>query len=769
LAQASTTLCIESTAALIQAFNDMDGSRTDDTTLKLHTGTFALGSDLHLDYRGNGGDPQGNYGRLVISGGYNDGCTSQSGALGATTINGSGGQRTIDIETVSNALSLDHLSSNDIDWAFSDWICYQAQERPLNISSVRFLDTRVTFSYMGCYDILVQNSLFTSRADAPNDAAIGYVHNFGTDTHPPFFTMSTSTVRGGSLDLQFLPFDDSQHPDPASVQLTSNVFENDGTEVVINGGNLYASHNRYDSLTLSRGVLATDLDNISATPLLQSSGVPQNGSPVVNAGTRFVPGGLTLKDLANNPRLVGDDPDMGAFETSVDNSFYLDVTNTNVSGTGSLAQAVASANGTNGRQVIRFNIPGTCPRTIVLDHTLTLTDDTDILGDTQPGAQANTWPIGYNGAPCVILKAGAGVTDGLVFDSSESTDDLKLDLIAFSGFGSEALKLRSGRGHLITGNQFGGTIGATPLLDVGIAIVIEQSAGDTQIGGPDAAQANLIGNANVGILLNGSGDNDIIGNAIGETYQDSLPNGIGVLIGSDHNRIEDNWIANSTSLGVLFSTASANYNTFRDNLVSQSDSSGVVINDGAHHNRIGPDNYFGSNGGDGVRVVSGSHSDLSGNNFSNNDGLAIDLGGDGVDTNDVDPIVDGNTTANRHQNYPELTRAIPVPGLAFFNLEGSLSSTVGNYRMDIYRNTTCDASGHGEGASLLGSTSIALDCTILPANNQCRRTFDIFVAGTVTPGSFITTTVTSPGNHTSEFSACRVVTTSDTIFADGFD
>ena len=73
LARAQTTLCIESTAALIQAFNDIDGSRTEDTILKLRSGTYTLSSDLSLDYRGNGGDPQGSYGRLVISGGYDAG------------------------------------------------------------------------------------------------------------------------------------------------------------------------------------------------------------------------------------------------------------------------------------------------------------------------------------------------------------------------------------------------------------------------------------------------------------------------------------------------------------------------------------------------------------------------------------------------------------------------------------------------------------------------------------------------------------------------
>ena len=769
LAQAQTTLCIESTAALIQAFNDVDGSRTEDTILKLRSGTYTLSSDLSLDYRGNGGDPQGSYGRLVISGGYDAGCSSQSGALGATTINGSGGQRVISIEANINPVSLDHLTSNNIDWAFSNWICYQARERPAYLSSLQLLNTHVSFDFMGCYDIYIQNSLITARSGTPNDEAIGYLHYFSTDSYAPYFTLSTSTVRGGGLRLRFLPFDDNQDPAPATVRLSGNVFENDSTEVSVNGGNLYASHNRYDSLELTRGTFATNLGNISADPLLLSSGVPKNTSPVVNAGTRFVPGGLTLKDLANNPRLVGSDPDMGAFETLVDDSLYLDVTNTNASGSGSFAQAVANANATNGRQVIRFNITGSCPRTIALSQTLTLTDDTDILGETQPGAQPNTQVLGYNGLPCVILKAGAGVSDGLIFDSNESSDNLKLNLLAFSGFSGKALNLRSGRGHLITGNQFGGKVGATTLLDVGYAIRIDESAGDAQIGGTDPGQVNLIGNANFGIMLNGSGDNSILGNAIGDELQNAVPNAVGMVVYSDHNLIQDNWISQSTAANVLMASSGANYNNFRDNIVSQATVSGLIIDGGAHHNRIGPGNYFGSNDGDGISLVSGSPNDLSGNRYSGNGGLGVDLGVSGVNANDPDSLLDASTTPNRNQNYPELTRAVPVPGLVFMNLEGSLSSTVGSYRMEVYRNSTCDPSGFGEGAALLSSTTVDLDCALLGPDKQCRKSFDIFVPGTVSPGNFITTTVTSAAGQTSEFSKCRKVTASDVIFADGFD
>ena len=769
-ARAATEVCVESTAALYQAFADIDGGDTDDITIKLRSGTYALGSDLHLDYRDNDGDPQGNYGRLTLSGGYNAGCSAQSAAPGATTLVGSGGQRTVDIELINNALTIDHISSTDVDWAFGNWICYQAQDRPLQLAFLRALDTRVSFNLMSCYDMSLRNVLLSARSDAPNDAVVSYSAYFATESPAAEFDVTTSTLRGGGLRLRFLPFDAGENPPSATVKLFGNVFENDGAEIVVDGGNVYASHNRYDSLSLNNGTLATDLDNITAAPQLQSNGVPLTTSPVVNAGTRFVPGGLPALDLAGNARQIGTDPDMGAFETAVDNSLYLDVTTTAATGAGSLAQAVASANATNGRQVIRFNLSGSCPRTLTLNQTLTLTDDVDIVGETQPGTQPNTFGLGYNGEPCIILKAGSGVGSGLVFDSAESSDDLKLSQIAFSGFSGSAVWLQSGKGHLLTGLQFGGAVGSTALLDVNTAIRIDGSAGEAQIGGPDAVQTNFIGGASLGIVLQGGGSNRVLGNAIGEAGLQNDPNAAGVLIYSPGNLIEDNWISRNTALNLLLSGSDAHANVLRDNIVTLGGGAGLNVAGGAHHNRVGPANFFGSNDGDGIYVASGSHNNLGGNRYSGNGGLAIDLGDNGVTPNDADPVLDSNITPNRNQNYPVLTSAIDPAQINYISLTGELSSTLGSYRIDVYSSPRCSASGHGEGSTLRGSYTVDLDCSIVTTSQQCTKSFVLLVSGDVDPGYVITTTATSPGAHTSEFSRCEsLLTPDDRIFRDRFE
>ncbi len=767
-ALAQTEVCIESTSALYQAIADIDGGSTGAITLKLRAGTYTIGSDIDLDYRAEG-DPSANYGKLSIKGGYNAGCSTRNVGQGATTLNASGGQRRIDIELIDNELTIDYVTTNGIDWSIGNWVGYEDEPGTIRFDHVRLLDTSIGMSLLNNYDVMIANSLFTARSGALNDAVLRFGAYRPDDAGFTEFAVSNSTFRGGGLRAIYTPVGAGHEPPFAQVRLASSVFENDGAEVVVTNADLYASHNRYDSLTLSGGDLASNLDNISAPAQLQSNHVPTNGSPLVNAGTRFVPGGLPDKDLAANPRQVGVDPDIGAYETAVNNSVYLDVVNTQSSGAGSLAQAIASANAVNGRQTIRFAISGACPKLITLAQGLSITDDTDILGETQAGTIANSVAVAYNGEPCIVIRAGNGVDNGLVFDSAEAGDNLKLSQVAFSGFGGTAVRLRSGSGHQLTGLMFGGTTHGTVLADVGTAIRVDEEAYDAQIGGPDVVQRNLVGNAGQGIVLADLGRNQVIGNAIGDSVFDPLPNGIGINISSPSNLVEDNFIARN-SLNVVITGAASRYNTVRDNSVISAGIHGLLLSGGASRNRIGPENYFGGNGSDGIYLAEGSWNNLAGNTYSNNDGLAIDLGANGVNANNADPDFDASTSANRGQNFPELTaaRQAPPPFSSFLILDGRLSSTRGVYRVEVYRNSQCDASGHGEGAVLLGSGSVDLDCTFIGPDNQCTKTFSLFVLGSVANGQYITATATDSAGRTSEFSACREVG-DDRIFADDFD
>ncbi len=60
--------------------------------------------------------------------------------------------------------------------------------------------------------------------------------------------------------------------------------------------------------------------------------------------------------------------------------------------------------------------------------------------------------------------------------------------------------------------------------------------------------------------------------------------------------------------------------------------------------------------------------------------------------------------------------------------------------------------GYGEGETFLGSAQATTDAT-------CNAAFEVTLPVAVSPGAFITATATDPAGNTSEFSACRPVTT----------
>ncbi len=105
------------------------------------------------------------------------------------------------------------------------------------------------------------------------------------------------------------------------------------------------------------------------------------------------------------------------------------------------------------------------------------------------------------------------------------------------------------------------------------------------------------------------------------------------------------------------------------------------------------DNIVADSGGAGVLIDATSlGNQVVGNAIHDNAGLGIDLGASGVTANDVG---DGDAGANDLQNFPVITGTGPS------DVDFTLDSAPGTYRIEIYANASCDASGNGEGASLL--------------------------------------------------------------------
>ncbi len=246
-------------------------------------------------------------------------------------------------------------------------------------------------------------------------------------------------------------------------------------------------------------------------------------------------------------------------------------------------------------------------------------------------------------------------------------------------------------GGMAVGNGLGGT------MDAGILVL----ASGNQIGGPRAGEGNLVsGNHGHGLLLSGV-NNSLVGNSIGRNAARTLP------LGNDLNgvRIE----------GGRFNGATCELTG----------------------------NHIAYNGGSGV--FSGYNACLLGDNhISDNGALGIDVADPGVTAN--------NAIRQRPPNAPVLTRSEIVVGGSLLLPSTRVYGTVTHpgaapVRIDLFGNSSCDPSGHGEGESPLASATV---------NGSASRNFSLLVRGVFFNNTFTATaSLDGPGlRTTSEFSNC---------------
>jgi hypothetical protein len=150
-------------------------------------------------------------------------------------------------------------------------------------------------------------------------------------------------------------------------------------------------------------------------------------------------------------------------------------------------------------------------------------------------------------------------------------------------------------------------------------------------------------------------------------------------------------------------------------------------------NAVGPGNVIAFNGGDGVLVDTGTGNAIRGNSIFGHARLGIELANGG----------------NRAQASPFLTAAASGGGITI--ITGLLTSAPNTtFVLEFFANTTCDASGSGEGERFLGFATVLSDFF-------GTASFTFTVAIGVPPGQFITATATNPLNDTSPFSLCVAV------------
>ncbi len=543
--------------------------------------------------------------------------------------------------------------------------------------------------------------------------------------------------------------------------------------------------NLYDQMP-SDGIGGQNVGNFSADPLFVNPGAGdyrlQLASPAINQGATLTD--LT-QDLAGNGRQVGSRTDLGAYESNLNDLTQVLVTNSADSGAGSLRQALLDANANPNHTLVRFSMPGVCgSQGILLSSALPdISTAVTIDGYTQSGAQPNTSPSAFNAQVCVGLTQIGGSPIGLRAVDGGSLVVRGLWFGNFTGSGAAAIRIAGGSEHVIEGNQFSGALPNGTSVGQNRVNVLLSGGNDTLIGGSTIGQRNLISNAEFqGVAVSGAGlgagivvQNNLIGTNAARTAT-AGNGGAGVSVSTSGGvEILGNVINGNDGGGVSITGGSLGV-VIRDNEIGRAlqgnAGHGVYVGGGSFSVIVGGSsegvdaggNWISYNSGAGVRVADGDAVRVRGNVLWNNMQLGIDLGTAGVTANDAG---DGDTGANDLQNFPVLGAASVLGGN--LTVSGSLDSGANaNYYIDVYANSSCDASGHGQGYRYLGRIDVST-----AANGQASFQ-QSFADDEILPGQFITAAATRTGptniGDSSEFSSCLAVEAGiDDLFSDSFE
>lgn len=378
---------------------------------------------------------------------------------------------------------------------------------------------------------------------------------------------------------------------------------------------------------------------------------------------------------------------------------------------------------------------------------------------------------GFNGTECRFnVIGGPNPGDGNVFAG-------RVDLLS------------NADDNVLIGNTFRG----------GMRIIGDTTYGTcdrNRVGGPTSAERNcLAGYGRYGeegdpygiqLEVSKAADTLIENNYVGTTNDGmaqypgaSGTRGIQLGIGADHTLVRDNLVAGilmvggnhyqGLRFGIAIAVVASATNTILtgnrvglaadglspipcvEGIVVASDPNGSPLSVQIGGTDPGAANHVAFQETTGVRVSGTANGvNLSGNSIHDNGSLGIDLvgaAGFGVTANDP---LDADTGGNQLQNFPVLTGAtsLRVAGSNFSltKVSGRLRSAPSqSYRVEFFANSTSDPSGHGEGETYLGWTTVSTD-----AQGNAR-----FSVGLVMPdlaGQILSATATDALGNTSEFS-----------------
>ncbi|MDX1993973.1 MAG: choice-of-anchor D domain-containing protein, partial [bacterium] len=342
-------------------------------------------------------------------------------------------------------------------------------------------------------------------------------------------------------------------------------------------------------------------------------------------------------------------------------------------------------------------------------------------------------------------------------------------------------------GNRVENNYVGTDISALNDLGNGDNGIEVLSASGNTIGGNVPEAGNLVGgNQQFGILLDATANNNTVANnriGINVNFNGTIPNNVGIVVRFSSNNLiggpnQGNTVGGNLGSGITLTEASSTGNTVQGNYVGLTSfndvfgngSYGIRVNTAANNliggTGVGEGNTVANNTRDGVIIAGAAAGNrILGNLISNNGGLGIDLDTDDTDAGNADVTAndpgDADGGANAQQNFPVITAARGTNVDIY--LAGTLDSTANTtYRLEFYSNPTCDASGNGESAVFIASTTVTTD-------GAGAATFaEIFPLGApINTGDSITATATDQTtNNTSELSPCVVITDAPKYEAD---
>ncbi|MCE3003732.1 MAG: right-handed parallel beta-helix repeat-containing protein [Xanthomonadaceae bacterium] len=758
----AATYCADDTAELVLALAAAAQSAEDDD-VRVRSGTFSLTDDIFVVMNG----------ALRLSGGWTAGCLLQSSSPGSSRITAATpGRYGIALRPRDGDLTVERLTFDRLDHIeLRDFGTSSTVIGDINLLRNRFIDNDLgPIVSTKDKNVRVENNIVTG--------SLGRTFQFDrTAATAPFVAdIHNNTFVGGTEGVRILGA-------PGAVRLRNNVMDGTYTSggIVIVTGAVTVNHNAFDGgFTFSSGGSASpQFDNVvGIDPMFDASFVPQAGSSLVNSGTNSIVGGLPSVDFAGSPRRIGSRVDRGARESTISDVDTLTVTSSADSGPGTLRQAILDANVTAIEETIAFNLSGSCPRSISLATPLpTISSTVTIDGFTQPGSSPNALPDsaadGDDSVHCVVLASNGARALNLT-----PGPDQEITVRGLAFYRATEAQIRvsgSGRATII-GNAFNtGTSIFEPSVPQ-YAITVDGATG-TRIGGNDPADRNIIGRASVaGVRLGPGTFRNVLRNFIGlsKSGTGDVGNGIGIEIDDGQNdSIDGNFIGHNDSFGVLvrgaLSVASINRNFVGRAQGGMQGSAGngndgIRFNDGERF--ILRQNSVAYNAGAGISVSrDAAIADYGLNSTFANVALGIDVYPDGVNFNGTDT----GTSGNRGQNYPVLASAAGSSAAGW--VSGTLQSANGTYEITVYRSTSCDVSGHGEGRTFVGATTATISNGTSSEDGTTAFTANVTTSGNF-EGQFLTAIAAERGGPddgaSSEYSACIAYQVVD-LFSNGFE